>query len=439
MYHSGFAVKPGQWANELSYEACGRQAADVSMLSVLLQYAEAGLNYARRNRRRIAFLSLVGIGVASAFVYGRRQYQALTDALDEERAHGARSLHFVYNATRRTIASTIRALEFAGKERIFSSELANSDELVMRLRGNITSDEKKRAWDALKIASVVRLVSSMYFLVIAHVTLCLQLPLVARYSAMDDTAPTERVLGEQISIEDKQAFLSLARMRLFQESGIEKIIQIVCAATEECVGCIRLSERVDVSFLRDLLKRICKKVNERGGLYHLACSQTAETVQQPYAAGSYGVLSANWLLSFPNVEADSDESLKLMFLVNEALDMCDVLRYDLVIQHAVDVLVEVAVNMIGSEVYGVSDEQWSGGVPLASVVAKLSNACNSLTYSSGSNGSREQPDALSHTADNQHVGDSPFVSALLRIPECDAFSAAVFLSGEKDDQRSDIR
>lgn len=402
------------------------------MLRAFVQYGIAGLSYARRNRRYITLLSVAGIGAATAIIYARRQYQALTSALDEERNRGARSLRSVYRATRRTVESTLRALLIPGRERIFSCTHADSDLLVSRLRSDLVPAQKKEIWHSLQIAVFVRLVSSMYYVVVVYVILLLQVSLVARYSAIDEDAPIESLSGERLCLQSKQLFLSLSRRRLFEENGIENLVQVVRLAVEEVVGPLKLSEKVSKHDLRDILKRICLIVDRRGGIARVDDVRGGTIVQLSQELSKPEFLTPEWLLAVPGTGPDHDISEKVTFLVSEALDLCDVLQFGSLIQCSIDSLIDIASDLVDINVGNHPSREADCSIPLASLVPKISNVCQLIFGPEQQVEPAQELENPSFVLETHDVVDGPFVSALLQAAGCDAFGAGVFLSGEKE-------
>lgn len=388
-----------------------------------------------RNKRRVAFLTLASTGAAVAFYYARAQYAVISSALAAERAAGARSLRTVYTASKRTVEATLRALLGPGRDRVAACDAADPDALVACLKAARADDKgaKERTWDELKVAAIVRLVASVYYVVVVHIVLLVQVNLVARYSTADADAPVEALGGGRLQLESKQLFLSLARRRLFEHGGIEALVGAVEEATREVVGGMRLSERVGPDDVRGLLRQICRSVEGKCGL---KC--TSEAAPEERVSGglmAQPVLDVEWLLTRPgDYSSDSGESstaltdFNVRLLVEESLDLCDVLNYGDLLRTSVNALMDVAGGLVDASLWGVGCPEGGRTVALAPVIAKIANVSKSVLGC-------PNPDALRAPSGSQNINiaasDGPFVDALLQMGECDAFGAAVFLSGEK--------
>lgn len=390
------------------------------------------------------FLVLLGAGAVTAFGYFQRQYGAITAALDGERIKGSRSLRAVYLASHRTVISTLRALLSPGRERVFTCEQADADGLVAKLKTLRNGKEKKKAWEELKIASIVRLVVSVYYLVEVYLVLLVQVNLVARYSAVDADAPVQNLAGGTFGLESKQRFLSLARSKLFEQGGVEKLVDLVHEVSEEVVGPLRLTELVGPDDVRNLLRDICRRVEAKSGLRaHIGqeVRRVGSTPEETYSVSRrmYPVLDARWLLvpRIPHEDSAGGEDAldqNVKQLVSEALDLCDVLDYDVLLRTNVDALIDVAGGLVNGYVWGVSGMEEGGKVALAPVIAKIANV-SKMVLGSGT-GPLEKLDAADESAETDAVDSSkcahgPFVDALLQSGSCEAFGAAVFLSGER--------
>jgi hypothetical protein len=396
------------------------------MIHALSEYARTSLRYARRNSHKVVLVSIVSVSAAAAVLYARRQYVAITEALDAERSHGARSLRAVYGASRRTVDATLRALLRPGRERVFSCRAANPDLLVARLKTELSGAEKKQTWEQLKVAAFVRLVVSVYYVVIVYVVLLVQVNLVARYSTADVDAPIEGLGSGELGLESKQRFLSLARRRLFEDGGIELLTDMVAEATEDVVGPVKLSAKVGADDVRDMLRDVCRLVNSRGGLFNVTSDRDldAGNREQPL------VLTARWLMADGDATAE-DESVQL--LVNEVMDLCEALGFETLIQSSVDALMDVAGAIVDGYVWDMSGAERGGKVALAPIVAKVANTSHEVLV-----GDREvslgatNGELLGLQSESESLADSPFVGALLQLSACQIFGAGVFLSGERD-------
>lgn len=400
-----------------------------------------GWSYVARNKRRVALFSMASVGAAAALVYARRQYSAMTAAIDAERVSGARSLRAVYAASRRTVESTLRALLGPGRERVFACDASNPDALVARLKAMTDGAEKRETWELLKVTAIVRLVVSVYYIVAVYTVLLLQVNLVARYSTADVDAPIANLEGGRLELESKQRFLSVARRRLFEEGGIEGLVALVEQAAAEVVGPVRLTEKVGPDDVRTLLRRICRRVESRCGL-RAGADDGLDGPADSVAAQSSDrqVLNASWLLTVPADGGSAHDGgqvcgSNVRLLVDECLDLCDVLDYDALVRTNVDALMDVAGGLVDASLWGVSSADGGGKVAFAPVIAKIANVSKTVLGTAerrrGSERLSLEACAPADVAGHGTQMDGPFVDALLQVASCDAFGAAVFLSGER--------
>lgn len=368
----------------------------------------------------------------------------MTAALDLERANGARNLRAVYLASSKTVESTLRALLSPGRDRVFACNASNPDALVDSLKTLKDEAEKRKTWETLKIAAIVRLVASVYYLVEVYLILLVQVNLVARYSTADADAPIDELNEGKLNLESKQKFLSLARRRLFEQGGIERLVDTVEEATYDIVGPVKLTKRVGPDDVRSLLRQICRRVEAKSGM----AGETADCVahEEGSASGSNisegdDVLSARWLLTSlassasSEVEIDvSDDACQrsVSFLVKEGLDLCDILQYNEVLRKSVDALMDVAGGLVDASLWGMSSSENGGKVAFAPVIARIANV--SKLVLDGGQRALVRKRLSTQSADLNGVeipAAGPFVDALLEVPSCDLFGAAVFLSGER--------
>jgi Peroxin-3 len=406
----------------------------------------AAVGYVGRNKRRFALMSAACACTVGAFVYARQQYNAITAALDAERVNGARSLRAVYTASRKTVEFTLRALLRPGRDRVFACDASNPDALVDYLKRVKDDAEKRQTWDQLKVAAIVRLVSSVYYLVEVYLILLVQVNLVARYSTADVDAPIEELARGKLDLEAKQNFLSLARRRLFEQGGIESLVAVVEEATAEIVRPVRLTERVGPDDVRSLLRRICRLVEAKSAATGTASAGVDSATGVDPSRND--VLAARWLLAagadgvLEGMSSNSSDSVcdaNVAFLVDEGLDLCDVLQYDEVLRTSVDALMDVAGGLVDASLWGVASSEKGGKVAFAPVIARIANV-SKLVLHGGAGTARNERfsrdlSASGDAIDAECQADGPFVDALLQVASCDSFGAAVFLSGERATSR----
>lgn len=374
----------------------------------------------------------------------------MTAALDVERANGARNLRAVYLASSKTVEATLRALLSPGRDRVFACSASNPDALVASLKTLKDESEKRKTWESLKIAAIVRLVASVYYVVEVYLILLVQVNLIARYSTADADAPIDELVEGKLNLETKQKFLSLARQRLFERRGIEQLVEVVEEATNDVAASVKLTKRVGPDDVRSLLRQICRRVEARSGMIvgadagsvALDASSTCDTSD----SDPVDVLSARWLLASSASSTSSAEELdvsgdpcqsSVSFLVEESLDLCDVLQYDEVLRKSVDALMDVAGGLVDASLWGVTSSESGGKVAFAPVIARIANV-SKLVLDGGQRalvGKRLSTQFAD--ADGVEVPEcGPFVDALLEVSSCDMFGAAVFLSGERSSNRS---
>lgn len=378
-------------------------------------------------------------------LYVRKQYYAMTAVLDSERANGALNLRAIYLASDKTVGATLRALLSPGRDRVFACSASNPDALVASLKTLKDEREKRKTWDSLKIAAIVRLVASVYYLVEVYLILLVQVNLIARYSTADVDAPIDELIEGKLNLETKQQFLSLARQRLFEHRGIEQLVEVVEEATNNVAGSIKLTKRVGPDDVRSLLRQICRRVEARSGIVSDAhadsFARNSSSTSDVTHLGPEDVLSARWLLTNRQISAVSSEEPDLgndacqssvLFLVKESLDLCDVLQYNEVLRKSVDALMDVAGGLVDASLWGVSGSEDGGKVAFAPVIARIANVSR-LVLDGGQNafvGKRLSAQPADH--DGVEIPASgPFVDALLEVPSCSMFGASVFLSGER--------
>lgn len=411
---------------------------------------QGALDYLGRRRQRFFFMSAAAACTIGTVLYVRKQYYAMTAALDAERANGARNLRAVYLASNKTVEATLRALLSPGRDRVFACSASNPDALVASLKTLKDESEKRKTWESLKIAAIVRLVASVYYLVEVHLILLVQVNLIARYSTADADAPIDELVEGKLNLETKQEFLSLARQRLFEQRGIEQLVEVVEEATNDVAGSVKLTKRVGPDDVRNLLRQICRRVEARSGMRAVAdADAVARDVSASCDATSLDpvdVLSAPWLLtsstssasSLPDLDA-SDHAYNscVSFLVKESLDLCDVLEYNEVLRKSVDALMDVAGGLVDASLWGVSSPENGGKVAFAPVIARIANVSKLVL----DGGQRPLAGTRLSTQSADSVGlespaSGPFVDALLEVSSCDMFGAAVFLSGERSSNQN---
>lgn len=406
--------------------------------SSLQAYGASGVRYVRQNRRRVALISVGGFVTAAAALYVRQQYRSLTRVFDEERSRGAQALRSVYTGSRRTIEETLRRLLAPGRQRISSCSGADPDSLLVAARKASDSAEKRELFEKAKIATFVRLIASIYYAVTLYGVLLVQVNLIARYSSSDADAPVEALPGGVLTLETKQAFLALARCRLFEEGGVQNLVAIVSEAAEEIVGPVSLRRETGPDDLRALLRTVCHVVERRTGL---GLEAEYSTRQRLSGMGlDSHTLDPHYLMSKSQDDwqtACGSDDANLRHLMIEAQDLCDELDYCGFVRAAVDVMLDATGGMVDGFVWGVSPGK---KVPFASVIAKLAHVSRDV-LGTGAMSTADASQAEGETACNgdDSADDSGYMSALLHAAAGDRLGAAVFLSGEKSTTGSHSR
>lgn len=130
--------------------------------------------YVKANRVRFALLSVAGVGVATAAVYGRRYYGAIQQVWAAEREAGARALRGKYVAN-----SYVTEAAAAALLPLIRNKIPTPKALVAALRsGSVKKADKVKTWEQVRDTTLVMLAStaaataSVYVALVLATNLC---------------------------------------------------------------------------------------------------------------------------------------------------------------------------------------------------------------------------------------------------------------------------
>lgn len=255
---------------------------------------------------------------------------------------------------------------------------ADSDELVVSLKGNPPAVERKALWDRLKVTSFVRPVACVYALGLLELVLVTKFNLVGRFVFNEGTV-TE-LPGGLLLRQTQQSYVALARRSLLGNC-IDELIDCVATAVTDVFGEVELSKKISSSDLVVALMRIRRQVE----------SNSESTLRKLLVKSCTGADAnmENW--------GDGDN---LTALLAEEMDILESNDTATVLGEINDCAFESLEKLIYSEI---GDES----VAMPKVLPKLANMSNII---------------LSET--------SPVVSAIEQTPLVKQYAAVVYLSGE---------
>lgn len=404
------------------------------MSSLQPGYAAQAWRFLRRNGRRIAVISAAAAATAVAVTYAHRQYAAMNAALARERAAGATGLRARFVANANTVYATLCALLPVVQGRVFACPAADADALVAVLKAGVEGREKKQGvWEALKVAALTRLVSSLYLVAMLHSVLLLQVNLLARYSSADMDAPIEALPAGELGMPTKQRFLALARRRLFCGDGVETVVRKVEAVVRAEAAGLGLKVRLGREDVAALLRRVCDALYIE--LAADAYDEDGSGTEKTERAAADNLFDATWLLSEINddgtlAEPSSTGDVNFRALVDESLDMCDFLDFGGLVCESADIALAHALSDINENLWKTNsaEENRTDTRALAQLLAHINNASSAVLGTLAP----EAPDALGDVTDL--ASGSALIRALGQSEASERFAASVFLSGEREDR-----
>lgn len=332
------------------------------------------------NRLRFLFVSVAGVGAATAAVYARRQYGALQAVLAAERAAGAGVLRAAFFSNARTTESALQALLPLLRSAVRAAPGADVDVVVRQLRMAQHNREDKRAmWTQLQRVTFVELVGAACLVATLQATLALQLNLLGRHSATPSEVEPLPSHGP-LRTKSRDVFLSRVRTLLLAPPAVASFLDKVATLAAAELATLSLKDPMHRNDAERFAMGLAKRVLQ----------------QHPQ------MLSPVFL--FGDVvtdDSDSEADVDLQALFDESIDLAAALEFDLVVEEATEHLIDVMLDNVTAQEWGVDR-----GTPCAQLLAPLHRAANDIM---------------------ERVPDS-----LRTLPAVEQLGAAVLLSGERE-------
>lgn len=404
--------------------------------------------YVRRNRGKIAFIT-VSAGAAIAAVTYLRRLETITkndaslasigdDSVQNERREGGRRLHQAYQSNLQSIRRAFCTLLPNLRALIAATDAVQTARALGRLRER-PSDlaEKQALWQAVKNASLTHLISAIYTTALLYSFLSLQLNLLARYSLSGDAlnAPVQSLPSGPLSSTSSKRYLDLALQVALDPSHISDIVTRIQSVVSSATINLDLTHTPSAGELHNLLQSIINKAwsgeEEHGGNGETDNQDSLSRSSSGTQCNTSTPLNQNlqqWLFEdvaqhcHPHISsASSDKNYE--WLVGETLDLCEVLDFNSIVYNNTMVVCAYVVNRLQRDVEPTS--QTTAKAPtFARLFARFSSlATTVLSY-------HENPDgdnAITSVADDDTVDQW-----LIKDETASHFGASVFLSGERD-------
>lgn len=393
----------------------------------MCSYIQSGLRFARRNSTKIAIFTVAAGTAVVVTTYMRRQLAAVNESLAFERAEGARKLRAVFVGNMQAVRATFRALLPVTASVLGNVRAVDSSEYLAALREKPDLAERGRLFEKLRVASVARLTSAVYIVSVLYCVLSLQMNLIARYFNANLDAPVQALPSGLLSDMTSKRFLDVARNRFLDQRCVDAIVRHIEAVVRVHAQEIGLTERVGLADVKGLFTNILRNVGtinvnfdsagSRGSNSEANDDNSPKPLQQWLFGGGVNECEEG---------GEKREDANYEWLLAESLDLCEVLDFNKVIQSTTEevlayVLLELKKIMFANE-DGSENQR-----PFAHFFARFEGVASSLFKVSDS--CEDESDVTSSSRGLEQ--------ALSEAQDCARFSASVFLSGEKENERQE--
>lgn len=342
------------------------------------------MRFVRRNSGRLTFLTLTAGGLVVAYRYFRTQMNTVNSTLEAERVAGARSLRAVFLANKNTIQKAYMALLPEIGAILSACESIDCSAILKRLRERPPLQEKASLWERLKIASVTHLVTAIFLIVTVHVTISMQINLLARYSAYYADAPVQSLPSGDLQPSTSKSFLDLCR-RVLSNTDVDGLTKQVEAEVRANVKDVKLTAVYDAQRVECLLSNCIRGLSEESKMHSLSR------------------LPEYWFRNeLRTLREESEREKNLDWLLEESLDLCECLDVSEVVESSSFDVVHHLCEQLGQEMTNGSAK----GLPFAHLLARFEKLSKSLFTGEIENVVRDNESGVQ-------------------------FAACVFLSGEK--------
>lgn len=396
------------------------------MSQVWLPSVQSALRFARRNAGKIALFTVAAGSAIAATTYIRRQISAVDESMQQERAEGARRLRAAFIANTNTVKAAFCALLPLAREVLLNTEQINSSAYIERLRSKPKDRaEKQELWEKVKLSSLTHLVSAIYIVALLHSFLLLQMNLLARYTNSSPNAPVQSLPAGQLTGDTSKRFLDLSRARILARGRVDAIVRRVEELVQSNMQDVSLAKRISLSDVEGILTNIL-------GAIEAEKSHGDGDDEGNLSAGCDNPLISVhiWLLNDSDGSQDSADGTasvtdrNLEWLVQESLDLCEVLDFQGVVESSTYIVLAHALSCLREQL-----DPNVPQLPYAQFLARFDRVASELFATVNENGDEEN---VSETLSPlQGLGRS-----LSESEDSARFGASVFLSGEKESERS---
>lgn len=386
---------------------------------------QSGLRFARRNGGKIALFTLATGSAIAAATYMRRQFRAVNESLEVERAEGARKLRAVFIANSQTVRSAFRALLPVARDILAGADRVDSSIYITKLRAKPKDrKEKQELWEKVKLASVTHLVSAVYIAAVLHSILSLQMNLLARYTNSSLDAPVQ-ALPSGLSAATSKRFLDLARKNLLDRSRVDSIVGRIEQIVKVQAQSIGLTERVGIVDIERLCTNVligietdvpkCDTDEDSDGTGERTKDAPLSSPQQ-------------WLFSGDDDDPDTSASVgpdsNYEWLVQESLDLCEILGFSGVVFSNASAVLSYALSDVKEEM-SMSETR----LPFAHLLPRLDVMAARIFPKTKTDDDEGKDDI------GPGLIETDLEVMLSGAEESARFAASVFLSGEKENAR----
>jgi peroxin-3 len=216
------------------------------------------MDFIRRHKKKILFgtigtLVIGGIGYAGYRFYSERQRR-----LEEQNTLTKRMRH-LFEENRKTSYSALFNMIPKLMDRL--QEIYNVEGIIDNAK-KVSSEERRDAFNQMKLQSFTRTIASVYSLSLLHLFLSVQVNIIGRYLFIRHIRESKKARTQQPEIEldvkTQEQFLSMASH--FQDEGIARLAEMVQQVVEKCTADLNLKKVVAPNDMFTLIEEIREQI-----------------------------------------------------------------------------------------------------------------------------------------------------------------------------------
>lgn len=373
----------------------------------------------------------------------------MNDALHAERLVGAKRLRSVFTSNSESIRTAFQNLLPNLRTLIAASPCVATASILARLRERPSNSEKHSLWQRLMIASITHIISSIYLTALLHSFLTLQMNVLARYNLPDDVAdgaPPWQLPSGPLASTTSKSFLDLTLLVALNKEHINSVISHIERVVKSKAASIDLASTPSTEELSTLFTEILEKSwNDPTSSEHSEHGREEEEEEIEASINpSLSSLMQSWLYDQVGAHCgdihplNKDNNYK--FLVGELLDLCEVLDFNQYVLNNAYVARDFVMRRLWNEI---DSEEVTKRPTFARLLARFGSLATLLL----SHRKQAPSDVDGATVSPSDNGLSSNVRAdaddvdywLAKNDVGMYFAASVFLSGERDTSKANMR